>query len=90
MHNTVCLQCGVMGDVGYFGICRECTEQNREDKKKIKQHIRDGHAEHCTERLVWGDGECECKAFPQTRDPMELVRAIRRLQKKGKTHNERT
>ncbi len=86
MHNTRCLQCGVIGDVNYLGICCGCTEQNREDQKKIKQYIRDGHTEHCAERLVWGDGECECKAFPENRDPMELVRAIRRLQKNEVRH----
>ncbi|GEM_PF-3524683 len=87
MHNTRCLQCGEIGTVNYLGICRTCTKQNREDQKKIAQHIKDGHTEHCAKRLVWGDGECECKAFPEKRDPMEeLVRAIRRLQKKEVRH----
>lgn len=32
-----------------------------QDDKTIELHISNGHTHHCAYRLVWGDGECECK-----------------------------
>lgn len=32
-----------------------------EDAEEIARLERDGHSYHCACRLVWGDGECECK-----------------------------
>ena len=29
--------------------------------EEIKTLIKDGHTDHCAKRMVWGDGECECK-----------------------------
>lgn len=31
------------------------------DKQAIEKNVREGHTYHCACRLVWGDGECECK-----------------------------
>lgn len=37
------------------------TEEFKEDSKNIHLHMDKGHTYHCACRLVWGDGECECK-----------------------------
>ena len=31
-----------------------------EDDEKIDRLVKEGHSLHCSCRIVWGDGECEC------------------------------
>jgi len=33
----------------------------QEDEDEITRLERDGHTYHCACRIVWGDGQCECK-----------------------------
>jgi len=80
MHNTGCLQCGTVGEVGYDGLCPACVEADPADEMAIKQHIANGHTKHCAQHLVWGDGECGCPVENfELRDPTELLETISRL-----------
>lgn len=38
----------------------EYSPEYEEDLKLISEYIEKGHTEHCAQRQVWGDGECEC------------------------------
>ena len=39
----------------------EIDEDFREENKAVDAFVADGHTKHCACRLVWGDGECECR-----------------------------
>ncbi len=43
------------------GVCSPCHNENRIKTKRINELITEGHKDHCAKRIVWGDGECECK-----------------------------
>ena len=43
------------------------TEDTIWDKEEIKRLVVEGHTYHCACRIVWGDGQCECKM----EDPIE-------------------
>jgi hypothetical protein len=43
----------------------ELTEEERAEWEleyaKMKEYHAKGHTHHCACRIVWGDGECECR-----------------------------
>jgi hypothetical protein len=39
-------------------ICSGCNECGRDEVEALEKS---GHTNHCAARMVWGDGECECK-----------------------------
>ena len=55
-----CRQCGKIAEIKKDIICSECIEDNKKDHDKIQKLIDKGHTLHCAERIVWGDGNCEC------------------------------
>jgi hypothetical protein len=56
----ICQLCGI-NETGLSDLCGECQKEVIEDHKKIDAFLYDGHSHHCACRLVWGDGECECR-----------------------------
>ena len=46
------------------GEHRKETPEEREQMDQIKRLEAEGHRWHCARRMVWGDGECECKERP--------------------------
>jgi len=50
---NICQNCGVSCEGEY---CEQC----KKDFFEIERHQKEGHTYHCSCRLVWGDGECEC------------------------------
>ena len=40
--------------------CQPCMNC-KEDKKRIIALLDEGHTYHCAVRIMYGDGECECK-----------------------------
>ena len=40
--------------------CQPCANC-KEDKKRIVALLDEGHTYHCACRIIWGDGECECR-----------------------------
>lgn len=78
--NGHCLQCGISEGTASDGLCGLCRDQNEVDEHAIERHIANGHTAHCAQRLVWGDGECECHVENfELRDPKELLGCISRL-----------
>ena len=53
-----CPQCGYL----FIGIdiCSECHGLNERYHKEIIYLLDKGHTGHCAQRIVYGDGECEC------------------------------
>lgn len=79
-RNGHCLQCGIAEGTGNDGLCGSCRDQNEADERAIGHHVVNGHTAHCAQRLVWGDGECECGVENlELRDPEELLACINRL-----------
>lgn len=61
MKRGECPQCGVYTYVNVKdGMCQSCLNTNIEQLEEIETLIDEGHTEHCAQRLVWGDGQCEC------------------------------
>lgn len=46
---------------GYPEMCESCIKEWQEDAKKFRELRKVGHTRHCACRILWGDGECECK-----------------------------
>lgn len=40
---------------------KEWEKEHAEELKQIDTLEKQGHSPHCACRLVWGDGECECR-----------------------------
>ncbi len=57
----ICELCGIKEASGNGVLCDKCLKESIEDKIEINNWIADGHTQHCAYRLVWGDGECECR-----------------------------
>lgn len=57
----ICKMCGYYEASGNGELCDKCLKESIEDTIKINNWIADGHPRHCACRLVWGDGECECR-----------------------------
>jgi hypothetical protein len=51
------LNCRTVG----HNCCAGCKAEAKNDLKCINDLIISGHTRHCAYRMVWGDGECECK-----------------------------
>lgn len=52
-------------DAGRY-LCLECILLEHSDNQKdcaeiVRLEKEDGHTSHCSARIVWGDGQCECK-----------------------------
>lgn len=52
-------------DAGHY-LCLDCIMlENSENQKDcteiVRLHKEEGHSSHCAARMVWGDGQCECK-----------------------------
>ncbi len=57
-----CALCGLYKhDIGDDDLCNSCRLEQAEDHANIEKAMLEGHTYHCACRLVWGDGECECK-----------------------------
>ena len=59
---SYCLQCGEDRALGADNLCFDCAKDNKRDCAQLQTLLDKGHTHHCACRLVWGDGECECKA----------------------------
>jgi murein endopeptidase len=46
---------------GYPELCVSCVADWRNDAEAYRKIRSLGHTRHCACRIVWGDGECECK-----------------------------
>lgn len=38
-----------------------CDDEDDQNTQEINQHVKEGHTQHCANRIVWGDGICECQ-----------------------------
>lgn len=38
----------------------EFIDRGQNDLDKIHELMKDGHSYHCSCKMIWGDGECEC------------------------------
>jgi hypothetical protein len=57
-----CFMCGrVLSFVEKFNCCAGCKAEAKNNLKRINELIIAGHTRHCAYRMIWGDGECECK-----------------------------
>jgi hypothetical protein len=56
----ICLKCGIT-EAGKKDMCARCQDETDEENRQISAFHHDGHSYHCACRLVWGDGECECR-----------------------------
>lgn len=61
MNKPICPQCGDLGPGPGRKLCDSCESENDIDSKLINAFVGQGHSRHCAGRMVWGDGECECK-----------------------------
>jgi hypothetical protein len=61
MSAPTCPQCGELGPGPGNELCDSCKSENEESQKLIEGLTDSGHSRHCACRIVWGDGECECK-----------------------------
>ena len=62
---------------------------HRRELREIKLLERVGHHPHCACRIVWGDGECECKMIKNGYDPYYWVEKLFKEEKtaRGKTED---
>ena len=51
-------------DANMSPLAKSCN-----DAAKIQHLVSRGHSEHCAQRQVWGDGECECSDVVAGYDP---------------------
>lgn len=60
-----CPQCGETIPEDLKGpdgeVCEFCYKENHTYFEAIDDLQRIGHTSHCAKRMVYGDGECECK-----------------------------
>ena len=54
----ICKQCGV--NPAMVDTCLSCDQETVANSKKTFELMEEGHNYHCVNRMVWGDGECEC------------------------------
>lgn len=66
MKTMVCQQCGGLCNYTVNDTCQECYNENVDCEKRIDEYQVEGHTNHCANRLVWGDGECECHMKEKT------------------------
>lgn len=71
-----CKQCGGYGPEADFGVCVSCEIENDTDKEAIARLIEEGHPLHCSERIIWGDGECECGIYSAKYDPYWWTKSV--------------
>jgi hypothetical protein len=66
-----CRQCGI--DFDNFSpdpdMCLNCAKEQEQGTSLVYKLIGEGHPYHCAFRQVWGDGECECKAYEKGYEP---------------------
>lgn len=56
-----CPQCGKREELVGSGVCQGCEEETDEAYRRLDELREGGHSYHCAARMIWGDGECECK-----------------------------
>jgi hypothetical protein len=66
-----CPQCGVneLRQEDELGLCLSCEKENSHDTTRINSLQKDGHTYHCANRIVYGDGECECDLIKTAAKP---------------------
>lgn len=61
-EKKICKQCGENEvEDKMFDLCEGCQEMNLSDNTMQDKLFALGHTVHCCKRMVWGDGQCECR-----------------------------
>lgn len=45
---------------GDFRLCKNCLTSMNSPRARMEKLMFEGHNYHCANRIVWGDGWCEC------------------------------
>lgn len=73
----LCRMCGVAPGTIHVNetdlVCEACHSEIGEAITRISDLIEQGHHPHCAKRIVYGDGECECKEYEKGYDPYSWI-----------------